>query len=134
MTGELEKAIIEYLDGEDKPILRDLIPSVIGRTGATEEEIKAAIVKLNKEHEFSINIDSNLELHFYCSYMAQCSKCGKEWDACNYDAFGGGIYYTGIFLNKESLCRDCEQEIVEDWYARGKPKLERLWKDEEESE
>ena len=131
MTEELEKAIIEYLDGEGEPILRDLIPSVIGRTGATEEEIRAVIIKLNKEHEFSINIDRSLELRFYYPYMAKCSKCGKEWDACNYDSYGGGLYYTGTLLNKESLCRDCEQEIVEDWYARGKPKLERLWDEEE---
>ena len=123
MSEELHKAIMDYLNGEDAPILSHLMPAVMEKTGASREEVVGALHTLNNRHEFSMSIDRKLEIHLYIPWLCKCSRCGKEWDATNYDAFGGGLYSTGHGLDKENVCRSCEQEIVADWFARGKPKL-----------
>ena len=128
MSEELHKAIMDYLNGEDAPILRDLMPAVMEKTGASREEVVGALYTLNNRHEFSMSIDSKLEIHFYKPWLCKC-RCGKQWDATNYDTYGGGLYYTGHGLDKENVCRSCEQAIVADWFARGKPKLKDVWDD-----
>ena len=132
---DIEDAIMGYLNANDtSPTLRGLLPEVINRTGASEDVIKSEIMRLNREHRFSISLDDDLEIHFYLPWMLRCHKCHREWDATNYDTFGGGIYYTGFRMNKEALCRDCEMDIINDWYARHKPELSSVWDDSEVKE
>lgn len=129
MNEELHEVIMDYLNGEDAPILSQLMPAVMEKTGASREEIVGALHTLNNRHEFSMSIDSDLEIHFYTPWLCKCNRCENQWDATNYDTYGGGLYYTGHRLDKENICRDCEQAIVADWFARGKPKLKDVWDD-----
>lgn len=129
----LEQKIMDCLNEDDgiEPILSRLIPKIMDLCPDVDrKEITESIIRLNKEHRFSMGIDRNLDVRCYIPLVAKCSRCGHVWDATNYDSYGGGLYYTGFRLDKESLCRDCEEEIISDWYARGKPELKNLWGDE----
>ena len=131
MATDLETAIMNFLEGDDEPILSKLIPAVVESTGEPVINIKKEICRLNGEHRFSISIDEDLEVHFYIPWMVKCRRCGSIQDATDHNTPTGTIVYVGNTLNKIWLCHECLAEIAYDWAAAGMPNVKTLMMEDE---